>query len=367
MGSRRGARRYPPQGGSVSSASGPGCPQKARRPAGGQKQRVAIAPAVLEPTLLLLGTARRARPEAPRAEDRVEGAAGSFGTTFVITHDQSGAGALRPHVAVMSAGRFEQGRHTAGLCIIRRRHSSHRSSARIIASAARWRVSMARSPRSIRRPACESARGARRARAGQPLLHSSAPSHRPRAHAAALPASMQSWQRGRKPALRQRQLGGARAKDVSRHTFASRCPRRGPPRIVPGEGSSSASSRRAPSASAWRHHDDRRAAAPRARLVLMLLLAPALLWLVGLITAARRENAICRARAEPRVATPKTRPVPDVLPGAALLAFVRYRTIDRRHAVHLRNRRSRGVVHRENRRGRSPKSCSSCCVSFRSG
>ncbi len=79
---------------------------------GGQKQRVAIARSlVLEPTLLLLDEPLGALDLKLREHMKIElkQLQADFGTTFVyITHDQSEALVLSDHVAVMSAGRFEQ-------------------------------------------------------------------------------------------------------------------------------------------------------------------------------------------------------------------------------------------------------------------
>ncbi len=79
---------------------------------GGQKQRVAIARSlVLEPTLLLLDEPLGALDLKLREHMKIElkQLQAHFGTTFVyITHDQSEALVLSDHVAVMSAGRFEQ-------------------------------------------------------------------------------------------------------------------------------------------------------------------------------------------------------------------------------------------------------------------
>jgi spermidine/putrescine transport system ATP-binding protein len=79
---------------------------------GGQKQRVAIARSlVLEPTLLLLDEPLGALDLKLREHMKIElkQLQADFGTTFVyITHDQSEALVLSDHVAVMSAGHFEQ-------------------------------------------------------------------------------------------------------------------------------------------------------------------------------------------------------------------------------------------------------------------
>ncbi len=79
---------------------------------GGQKQRVAIARSlVLEPALLLLDEPLGALDLKLREQMKIElkQLQADFGTTFVyITHDQSEALVLSDHVAVMSAGRFEQ-------------------------------------------------------------------------------------------------------------------------------------------------------------------------------------------------------------------------------------------------------------------
>jgi spermidine/putrescine transport system ATP-binding protein len=79
---------------------------------GGQKQRVAIARSlVLEPALLLLDEPLGALDLKLREHMKIElkQLQADFGTTFVyITHDQSEALVLSDHVAVMSAGRFEQ-------------------------------------------------------------------------------------------------------------------------------------------------------------------------------------------------------------------------------------------------------------------
>ena len=79
---------------------------------GGQKQRVAIARSlVLEPTLLLLDEPLGALDLKLREHMKIElkQLQADFGTTFVyITHDQSEALVLSDHVAVMSAGQFEQ-------------------------------------------------------------------------------------------------------------------------------------------------------------------------------------------------------------------------------------------------------------------
>src|SRR5258705_2265886 len=79
---------------------------------GGQRQRVAIARSlVLEPTLLLPDEPLGALDLKLREHMKIElkELQASFGTTFVyITHDQSEALVVSDHVAVMSAGRFEQ-------------------------------------------------------------------------------------------------------------------------------------------------------------------------------------------------------------------------------------------------------------------
>src|SRR6266478_9556199 len=79
---------------------------------GGQRQRVAIARSmILEPTLLLLDEPLGALDLKLREHMKIElkQLQSAFGTTFVyITHDQSEALVLSDHVAVMSAGRFEQ-------------------------------------------------------------------------------------------------------------------------------------------------------------------------------------------------------------------------------------------------------------------
>ena len=96
-------------------------------------------------------------------------------------------------------------------------------------------------------------------------------------------------------------------------------------------------------------------AVPRRRLALLLLLAPALLWLFGLIVLPHIELAVLslRARVAPRVFEWSLAQVLDLLRGAALLAHVRAHgdDVDRRDARYVRDRVPGRLVHREDRQG----------------
>ena len=283
---------------------------------GGQKQRVAIARSlVLEPTLLLLDEPLGALDLKLREHMKIElkQLQVHFGTTFVyITHDQSEALVLSDHVAVMNAGRFEQvgtpqelyyhprTPFVAGFVGANNRIEGTVAAAAgdtvEIVTAAGLAVRARRGRRGDR------GRGGRGVRA--PRVD--CPGPRPRG-AAGVGAGLR--RRSRKRALRRRQFGGAGARG------------RDPPR-VPDRAAADRALRGPRSGRAYRLRFracargllPRRGvvmataapdalAAPRARLALLLLVAPALLWLFGLIVLPHVELAILslRARVAPRV------------------------------------------------------------------
>ena len=116
----------------------------------------------------------------------------------------------------------------------------------------------------------------------------------------------------------------------------------------------SASTRSGPSASrGQRPHGAEAARSARASPPVLLLLAPALVWLVGLIVLPHVELAhpvVAHARGAARLRD-RPRPVPHVLRRAAVLAHVRAhgRDVDRRHALHAAGRLSDGLDHRQDR------------------
>ena len=184
---------------------------------GGQKQRVAIARSlVLEPTLLLLDEPLGALDLKLREHMKIElkQLQADFGTTFVyITHDQSEALVLSDHVAVMNAGRFEQvgtpqelyyqprTPFVAGFVGANNRVAGTRG-------ARRRRRRRARHRRRARGPRAGERRD-RRGRRGRGVRAAGGRRSRARCRGAAARRAALLRPR-REPAVRRRQLGGAR-------------------------------------------------------------------------------------------------------------------------------------------------------------
>ena len=282
---------------------------------GGQRQRVAIARSlVLEPTLLLLDEPLGALDLKLREHMKIElkQLQADFGTTFVyITHDQSEALVLSDHVAVMNAGRFEQVGTPQELYYQPRTPfvagfvgANNRMSGKAVAR--RWRRGRIGDGRRARGPRADE-RGDRR--------------RRPRSKRSCGPRSS-TWRAMRRSCRRPRNASPAVSKAccstaptrrcwcASRsrtRRSGSRCRRRAVSRISRSANRSPSASRRSvPSAfapAAMAADTGSGIAAPRARLALLLLLAPALVWLVGLVVIPHLELAILslRARVAPRV------------------------------------------------------------------
>ena len=284
---------------------------------GGQKQRVAIARSlVLEPTLLLLDEPLGALDLKLREHMKIElkQLQASFGTTFVyITHDQSEALVLSDHVAVMSAGRFEQVGTPQELyydpatpfvaAFVGENNRVAGNALRVDGDI----VEMATGDRTAH--ACAARRRARRRQT--PSRRSCGPRSivlaRDGGRVAGVDAAFrQAWSRACSSTAPTRRCWCARTS--SRQTFRIALPQTGRLRgsrrrarrslfgFEPARAVCFARGAR------WQL-TPRRSVAPRARLALVLLLAPALVWLVGLIVLPHVELAILslRARVAPRV------------------------------------------------------------------
>ena len=282
---------------------------------GGQKQRVAIARSlVLEPTLLLLDEPLGALDLKLREHMKIElkQLQADFGTTFVyITHDQSEALVLSDHVAVMNAGRFEQ--------VGTPQELYYQPRTPFVAGfvGANNRVAGTRGAPRRRGRRSRHGRGSRRARADErarsPRATPVEAFVRPEVvdlarDAARAPAGGAALLRtGGEPALRRREFRGAgpRGGDAAPRS-GSRCRRPGAsPTCASARRSRSASIRSAPSASAPRAmriapRRDGPTVAAHARLALLLLMAPALVWLVGLVVLPHLELAVLSLRARVR-------------------------------------------------------------------
>ena len=309
---------------------------------GGQRQRVAIARSlVLEPTLLLLDEPLGALDLKLREHMKIElkQLQAAFGTTFVyITHDQSEALVLSDHVAVMNAGRFEQVGTPQELYYQPRTPfvaGFVGANNRMAGKAVRVDGDDGRNDDGRR------SRGRARATSGTIAAGDAV-------EAFVRPEVVDPGaRRGELPAAAQRFAGtvesllfdGANSAVLVREQTVER---RDPHRAAADRAlrRSAASARRSPSASIaqravcfragepWRlsrqlrtQHRQRRARSSRC----CSLLAPALIWLVGLIVIPHVELAILslRARVAPRVYECQPRPVPHVLRRAAVLAHVR--------------------------------------------
>jgi spermidine/putrescine transport system ATP-binding protein len=281
---------------------------------GGQKQRVAIARSlVLEPALLLLDEPLGALDLKLREHMKIElkQLQADFGTTFVyITHDQSEALVLSDHVAVMNAGRFEQVGTPQALYYDPQTRSSRGSSARTTGIAGR----AARVDGDVVEVATPEGLGvrARRAERSLPAMRSRRSSVPRRSISRATPPSFRPPRSDSRGAWRACcSTARTRPSFCARHArtprYGSRCRR-------PGASPTSPSARRSPSRST---RDARCASAraramvsaasdplaSRARLTMLLLLAPAAVWLIGLIVLPHVELAVLslRERVAPRV------------------------------------------------------------------
>ena len=184
--------------------------------------------------------------------------------------------------------------------------------------------------------------------------------HRPRARRGRTAAGRAALCRPRRePAVRRREFGGAGPRSDDRAPrSASRCRR---PDASPtcGAGETIAfgfDPQRAvcfARARRWPLTQPTDDGVRTRRVALVLLLAPALVWLVGLIVLPHLELAVLslRARVAPRVYEFEPRPVPDVRRRAAVLAHVRAHggDVDPGDGLHAGDRLSR-------RRGTSPRS-----------
>ena len=232
----------------------------------------------------------------------------SFGTTFVyITHDQSEALVLSDHVAVMSAGRFEQVGTPQELYY----HPATPFVAAFVGENNRVEGNVLRVDGDIAEAATATGMRIRARRAGALAAGDKIAAFiRPESivlarTVAALPGiDAAIRQRGREPALRRRQLGGAGARGrVAAHVpcraAADRRLRGSRPRGAHSIRLRSCARRLLPRGRIMTPA----LVAPRGRLALLLLLAPALVWLVGLIVLPHVELAILslRARVAPRV------------------------------------------------------------------
>ena len=192
---------------------------------GGQRQRVAIARSlVLEPTLLLLDEPLGALDLKLREHMKIElkQLQADFGTTFVyITHDQSEALVLSDHVAVMNAGRFEQVGTPQELYYQPRTPfvAGFVGANNRIAGQRRARRRRHRRTRDGRR-----ARGRARAASGtiaagdavEAFVRPEVVDARARRRPSCRPTAQRIRGRGREPAVRRRQFGGAGARGSSR-------------------------------------------------------------------------------------------------------------------------------------------------------